>query len=311
MQWSKTCFVDELWTMTGNGQKIGASPSSTIPQYFGMVEVLKIAEEVDSLRTAPEMKEALSRLSEENRAAIIKRLEETRQLAVRGLDIIDAGHTEEYTDEILSLSYEMSKDGLREALSAVDFTGIESQFPGTAIHPGYDRRSHAALESSVGAFLSGNKVELTLAGNKYQSITAYVASKMPVEAFNEIQEANKEQGYDSYKQKAVERKFAVLKSMGYDIDSYGTWDEMEKALTGAGFWTAKNVTDPDQKKSYPEVFAKIKADPSDFNACCQGQTAMDAAIQLILENLDMPGNDRNNHSMILLEPKTKACRAVK
>lgn len=68
----------------------------------------------------------LSKLPEEDRKIIEKRLNEAKQLAFRGKNYIDGGYTPEYTEKILRYSYELSKDGFREEIPA-SFTESDQQ----------------------------------------------------------------------------------------------------------------------------------------------------------------------------------------
>lgn len=106
-------FVDDLWTMTGNGKRIGNNAPSNLPTYFGTVDVGEIAKEIN----ARDWTAALDRLPADQRAIVQKRLEEVRQLAVREEDFSTNGFTREFTLSILDETYKFSKKGLREACS--------------------------------------------------------------------------------------------------------------------------------------------------------------------------------------------------
>lgn len=106
-------FVDDLWTMTGNGKRIGNNAPSNLPTYFGTVDVGEIAKEIN----ARDWTAALDRLPVDQRAIVQKRLEEVRQLAVREEDFSTNGFTREFTLAILDETYKFSKKGLREACS--------------------------------------------------------------------------------------------------------------------------------------------------------------------------------------------------
>lgn len=106
-------FVDDLWTMTGNGSRIGNNASSNIPKYFGQVDVGEIARDINSR----DWSASLARLPIAERAVVERRLEEIRQLAERDKDFSENGYTREYTLSILDETYKYSKKGLREACS--------------------------------------------------------------------------------------------------------------------------------------------------------------------------------------------------
>lgn len=106
-------FVDDLWTMTGNGSRIGNNAPSNLPTYFGKVDVGEMAKEI----VARDWSSALDRLPPDQRAIVEKRLDEIRQLAAREADFSSNGFTREYTLSILDETYKFSKKGLREACS--------------------------------------------------------------------------------------------------------------------------------------------------------------------------------------------------
>ena len=111
-------FVDDLWTMTGNGQRIGNSSSGNLPKYFGDMDVAEIAKAINNR----DWTNALERLPDDQKEIVKKRLEEVRQLAERAEGFIKFGYTRESTLEVLDYSYLYCKEGLREALSfTVDF----------------------------------------------------------------------------------------------------------------------------------------------------------------------------------------------
>lgn len=114
--WGEDCFIDDLWTMTGNGQRIGSSVASTIKKYYGDIDVLDIANRImESSKNWTQ--NPLDYLSEADKKAVQKRLEETRQIADRGNGCIEGTFTREYTLDIIDHSYQWSKEGLREATS--------------------------------------------------------------------------------------------------------------------------------------------------------------------------------------------------
>ena len=106
-------FIDDLWTMTGNGARIGNSASSNIPTYYGQLDVGEIAKQINDR----DWTEALKRLPADQRAIAEKRLEEVKQLAAREEDFRTNGFTRDFTLSILDETYMFSKKGLREACS--------------------------------------------------------------------------------------------------------------------------------------------------------------------------------------------------
>ena len=116
-------FIDDMWTMTGqslqgNGQRIGNYYDNvSLMEYFGDYDILQIANQIDGYRELPEMKKALAQLakvSPDDRKIIEKRLEEVRQVALRGNEHLQNGFTREFALEVIDYTYVYSKDGLRE-----------------------------------------------------------------------------------------------------------------------------------------------------------------------------------------------------
>ena len=108
--WGKS--FDELFTMTGNSKSIGSDIESTIQDWLGVIRPLDVAMEIVSR----DWTKALETLSDDDRLVVENRIEEARQLVERGDDNEKFGRTEESTDRILAFSYQMCKDGVREAL---------------------------------------------------------------------------------------------------------------------------------------------------------------------------------------------------
>lgn len=108
---------DDLWTMTGRGDKIGGSTATKIPVYYQNTGLLHTINEIDG----EDWSKALNTLPPKDRKVVEKRLDETRQLAARGNDFVRYEYTQDYTEQILDHSYILSKDGFREELpSRVD-----------------------------------------------------------------------------------------------------------------------------------------------------------------------------------------------
>ena len=285
-QWSATCFIDDLWTMTANGARIGANTSSTIPKYIGATDVLEIANEIETLRKTPECDRALAYLTDENYAAIIKRLEEVRQLAVRGNGCTDYGFTRDYALAILDESYKFSKQGVREACS---FT--------------------CDLENySFGWFRAGrfNSASLTQAqqGSEllklFYCFNGFLRQEIGNYAIEEIEKRNNAQGKDSYSVKACRTKILRLRAQGFDIrDSrYQTFEDLYKDATAAGYYlgTPKSSHYKNIKKAYNAY----KADETIYDQEYEDSLKYNAALQLALENSEFTGNDKSTRTVVLM-----------
>lgn len=242
--------------------------------------------------------EDIDKLPEEQRRIAQKRFKELHELVDRGQRMIDAGKTEEYTDEVLGITYDMCKDGLREAIAKIDITGLEKPnlYPSNFVDVmdwSVVRKNNVIME--LGWFNSSNGIKETLGNKTFSCLTEYIASKTTPEAFNIIEEANEFQGRSSYHTEACYRKYAILKSMGYDFEGYQKdWVDVKKISTSAGFF----IDDPNGKMQ--RAYDSLSKTPSIIDNYAKGQTVFDAAIQIVLENIKGTGIDSDNHSMILL-----------
>lgn len=271
-------FVDDLFTMTGNSAAIGSSVNSTIQKYLGTVRPLDVALEIASR----DWSQALDTLPEEERDVVERRLVEMHQLAERGVDNERFGRTAESTDEVIAYSYRMSKDGLREALNMK----IE-----------LDENNLAKWDDKAGWFKDGNETK-TLNGKDYGSFGEYLADKMGGEGFNFITNANEDQGIDSYNLDSVSRKLCVLKSQGFDCTDpkYQTFDDFAKDLENAGYFYGVYTTQLDH---FRQEFSSARNNPDAFKRRCKAANQYDAAIQLILENVEMENVDPKTRTFIL------------
>ena len=244
--------------------------------------------------------EDIDKLPEEQRRIAQKRFKELHELVDRGQRMIASGYTKEYTDKILRLTYDMSKDGLREVASKIDISNIAQLFPSESVKvPEYYKVDQYDLVSQLGWFNSDNGIVEQLDGKEFRSFTEYLSSKMTPEAFNTVEKANDMQGRSSYHTEPCYRKYAVLKSMGYDFDNYQDWNNAKKNITTAGFF----IDDPSDKMH--SAFDALKKSPQDINNYMEGQAVFDAAIQIILENMTGTGIDKDSYTMILMRTEDK------
>ena len=271
-------FVDDLFTMTGNSAVIGSSVDSTIQKYLGTVRPLDVALEIASR----DWSQALDTLPEEERDVVERRLVEMYQLAERGAENERFGRTAESTDEVIAFSYQMSKDGLREALDMK----IE-----------LDKNNLAKWKDKAGWFKDGNETK-TLNGKDYGSFGEYLAEKMGGEGFNYITNANEDQGDDSYNLDSVSRKLCILKSQGFDCTDpkYQTFDDFADDLEDAGYFYGVTTT---QIEHFRQEFNTARNNPDAFKRRCKAANQYDAAIQLILENVEMENVDPKTRTFIL------------
>lgn len=239
-------------------------------------------------------KEDLSKLPTEQRNAVEKRKEELRQLVVRGQNMVNTGTTPEYADAVLRTTYEMSKEGLREALQ-FDIDGVTSAFPSTVVSTEYENvADFNKIANGVGWFLSENGEKREIGGKVFGSFTEYVASKCNRDTFNKMEEFNNWQGSYSYSCEAIRRKFLVLKSMGYDYRDFNTWQEMKDELEKTGFFV--------DMKEFEIAFDDLKRDKGKyFNEMMKAQVVFDSAIQLVLENTKgINGVDINTQTAVVI-----------
>lgn len=281
-QWGK--YIDDLFTMTGNGSIIGANTSTTITQYYGPTRFLDLAKEINER----DWTKALATLPPDERKVVENRLEEVRQLAERGADAEHFGRTQESTDSMLAFSYQLSKDGLREALpQKVELNGSNL----------------GDWKNLDGWFYDGN-VTRTLNGKNYDSFSEYIADKMGEDGFNFIGKANGDQGSDSYYDDSVTRKLCVLKTQGLDCTDpkYKTFDDFAQDVQNAGYYCGlKNGTGypKDHWDTFSNKFDAARKNLQQFNSYYQAVNQYDAAVQLILENVELKNVDPKTRTYVI------------
>ena len=281
-QWGK--FIDDLFTMTGNGNIIGINTSSTIPQFYGSVRFLDMAKEINER----DWTKALATLPNDERKVVENRLWEIQQIAERGADAEHFGRTEESTDEMLAFSYNLCKEGLREALPQ---------------KLGLDASNLSDWRNLDGWFYNGN-VSRTLNGKSYDSFSEYIADKMGEEGFNFINDANKDQGGDSYNEISVMRKLCILKTQGFDCTDakYKTFDDFAKDIENGGYYCGIKGDPHDPGRhwdNFEKKFDEARKNIQEFNGHYQAVNQYDAAIQIILENVEMKNVDKKTRTYII------------
>lgn len=273
-------YIDDLFTMTGHGEVVGRSNSSTITKYFGDIRPLELAKEINNR----DWSEALGTLPEEERNVVENRLEEIRQIAERGEDNEQFGRTEESTDKIIALSYQYTRDGARDALpKAVSITN--SNLPNWRKEAGW---------------LYGGNVTATINGKDYRSFSEYLADKMGADNFNAVETFNSAQGTGSYEELSVRRKLCILKAYGIDCLKYSNLEDFLKDVEDAGYYCSYNKDDThDHRKAYKEAFEHYKGHPDLFKQQCEAVEQFDAAVQLMLENVQLDNVDPVTRTVIL------------
>ncbi|MBQ3349216.1 MAG: minor capsid protein [Thermoguttaceae bacterium] len=112
-------FPDELLTMTD--KNLGADKR----KYFGSVSMLE-AVALIAERSQAEWDKAIAELPPKDAKVVRKRLDECLQLAERGQDLTANDFTNVSANSILEKSYELSKDGFREAVpDELEFNGSD------------------------------------------------------------------------------------------------------------------------------------------------------------------------------------------
>ena len=277
-------MIDDLWTMTGNGSRIGSNVSSTIPKYLGYglpngLSILDLANDISSR----DWSNAIAVLPPDQQTIIKKRLAEFKEIAVRGTGFIDNGYTNEYTDGILDSSYSYSKKGLREACDFIaDLENNEYEW--------FRDNNHS----------NGNSLQ-----NTYNNLSDFLRAEIGNEAVDYIEDCNSDQGGDSYNPKSCETKILRMRAVGIDIFSYNTFEELRDDLINKDFGYYLGIPNGPSPtcthfKNLKNAFDSFKKDPTLFDKRFKEQMKYNAGIQIALENAEFTGNDKQNRSLILM-----------
>lgn len=295
-QWSKDGFVDELWTMTRNGSRLGLADSKSIPTYFKDTDVLEMANAI--MERSKDWQDSkpnpLDALSPENRAAVEKRLAETQQLATRGNHIIKiedpATFPRETALRTLDYSYDMSKDGLREVTGQLKFPKPRGK----------------DLSGIQVDWLQTNNPQ-SLGGNMYGTFGDYIADKIGAEEYDVIQQANFAQGWDSYTRNSCYRKLCILKNNGFDCTDtkrFPTFAAFRKEVEDAGYFIGKQYSESGRHDvGLPvlvKAFKEARTEVGRFNKVTTAILKHDAALQLLFENMNIPGFDPKTRTATLV-----------
>lgn len=290
-------WIDEFWTMTGRGRQIEKNVGSTCEKYVGSdLDVLTLATQAN----ARDWKSALKDVPDDVRAVLLKRLEETRQLAERGGDFVSTGFTRDYANGVLDYSYLASKDGLREA-TAFDLK---------------DATKHAR-SSQMGWWRTRTNPKSADLHKRFTSFTDYVEQRFPGSAIF-MGDNNGSQAGCSYNETAIRTKLARLYAMGLDITdtkTYPDFDAVKAKATQMGYYVGdggrseKNFRDV--YKNYIQKKKGVKTDYGrrdfdDFLGDVKKAQQYHAAIQIALENNTFHGNDKATRSVVLIRTESNS-----
>ena len=297
--WKQSAYFDDVWTMTGNGGRIGLDVNSTIPEYFGECDVFEIVEDICSKN----WEKAIQSLSEEDKWAIELRLEEARQLFKRGNRYIKTEDMSVFPRETmlkaLDYSYQMSKDGFRYAVSQQKTPSSVSDYS----------------PSNVGWFNeAGNSTQTLTYKSKvkdYKFIGDYLNDFIGDYCYDFIQESNGSQAVDSFFYQSCLKKIYIARNNGLDIKKIGNkidkdngnFSDFVNECKWQGYFMGKGHDQVDNMKdAMKEVWNK--SDKA-VDILCNGFLKNDAAMQLILENTPVVGADTDSGTIILIRTEDK------
>lgn len=298
--WNQSAYFDDVWTMTGNGKRIGLDIDSTIPKYFGECDVFEIIEDICSKN----WKKAIQSLSENDKSTIELRLEEARQLFKRGNRYVNIEDMSVFPREtmlkVLDYSYQMSKGGFRYAVAQQTTpTSISKYGP-----------------SKVGWFNeAGNSTQtLTYKSNvkDYKFIGDYLNDFIGDYCYDFIQESNYGQAGDSYDETSCLKKIYIARNNGLDIKKIGNkidkdngnFDDFIKECEKQGYYVGGSS--PEQLRSMKTAMGIVwKKNDKLVNILCDGFLRNDAAMQLILENTPIVGADTDSGTITLIRTESE------
>ena len=292
--WKQSAYFDDLWTMTGNGARIGLSVGSDIPKYFGDCDVFEIVEEIHS----KDWTNALQLLSEEDQGAIKLRLEEARQLYERGNRYVKIEDMSVFPREtmlkVLDYTYKMSKDGFRYVISQQT---TPSSISGYA-------------PSNVGWFNeAGNSAQFLGHGakkKKYNFIGEYLEDFIGPDSYDFIQITNYSQGNDSFNRYSCMKKIYIARNNGIDIKKIGNkkdknnnnFNDFLNKCNDEGYFTGvKHAQKYNMQNAMEEVWKKNETEVQEL---CDSFLKNDSAMQLILENTPVAGVDADTGTIVLI-----------
>ena len=190
-------FPDEAWIMTNNNARIKLKKVYTLAKYMEEKDVFDVVSDIYNV----DWKQTLNILQEDERKVIEQRLEEIRQLFVRGnrYELIEDKKTfpRETMLKVLDYSYHMSKDGLREMLATQKIVGRDCFY-----------------DASQRSFLVSDDESIS------SVIGSYLARFIGKNELDFIQMCNQSQADDSYNYEACLRKVCVLNNNGFDCTKY-------------------------------------------------------------------------------------------
>lgn len=182
---------NELLTMTDDN--FGAVKQ----KYFGKVSLLEAIRMIDQ-RSQAEWDKAIDVLPPEDQAIVRKRLSECRQLLVRADDLTANKFTEKSTNNILVSSYELSRDGFREAVPDLKDLG-----------------TYAGAHVDFGFFRSSNSSAVP-AGIMYQGVWDAILDAVKTVNFNNAPGGNQQPNKAKIKEAKKHKKDMTAKAKAGD-----------------------------------------------------------------------------------------------
>lgn len=297
-EWKKSAYFDDIWIMTGNGERIGLSVDSDIPEYFGSYDVLEIADEIIKRN----WNNAIKNLSKDDGAAVELRLQEAKELAKRGNRYIQIEDMNTFPREtalkVLDYSYQLNKMGFRYVVAT-----CKDNFPTTN---SFDKTRAGLLHSE-----GGKSITLwadTDHKKTYHSIGEILSDFIGAEDYDYIQYTNEMQSKNSFNKYSCEKKAYILKNWGFDVNELG--DDIPSFLSNLeekGYFTGVNDGTNNQKSSFMKAIKNLKKIPSEnFDKRANSFLKYDSAIQIILENAPIIGANHRTGMFTLIRTENKS-----
>lgn len=266
-------FPDEAWIMTNNNARIKLKKVYDIAKYMEEKDVFDVVSDIYNV----DWKQTLNILPEDERKVIEQRLEEIRQLFVRGnrYELIEDKKTfpRETMLKFLDYSYLMSKDGLREMLATQKIVGKDCF---------YDASQRSFLVSDDESIPS--------------VIGSYLAKFIGKNELDFIQMCNQSQGNGSYNYESCLRKVCVLKNNGFDCRLYKDSDGFLNEIQLAGYF----VGEGDCYNNFVDSIKYYKNNKKELERDGNVVLKHDAFLQLMFENAKIQGYDKSSGTMILV-----------
>lgn len=273
-------FPDEAWIMTNNNARIKLKKVYDIAKYMEEKDVFDVVRAIYNV----DWKQTLNILPEDERKVIEQRLEEIRQLFVRGnrYELIEDKKTfpRETMLKVLDYSYRMSKDGLREMLATQKIVGRDCF---------YDASQRSFL-------VSGDESIPSVIGS-------YLAKFIGKNGWDFIQMCNQSQGKGSYGYYSCLRKVCTLKNNGFDCTTYNTVESFLKKVKEFGYYTGEGIIDNNFDKVIE--YYQNRKNKGILERNSESILKYDAFLQLMFENANIQGYDKVSGTMILVRTENE------